>query len=415
MAADVIVLGAGIIGVSVALQLARRGKSVVLVDRRGPGEETSFGNAGLIQREGVVPYAFPQEVSRLLRYSLNTSIDARYHLSALPKIAPFLGRYWYNSAATRHAAIARAYAPLIEHSVSEHGILIDEAKAGDLIVKNGWMEAYRTTERRDADFAFAERLARDHGISHTKLDETELAAAEPHLSRDFVGGLKWNDPWSVRDPHALTLAYIKLFESLGGTFVRGDASTLSQTTSGWTVRIETGAVEAEHAVVALGPWADTVTERLGYRFPLGVKRGYHMHYAPQEGTKLNNWLIDAERGYFLAPMRKGIRLTTGAEFAERDAPKSPVQIERAERVARTVFPLGGRLDAEPWMGARPCTPDMMPIIGKAPRHRTLWFAFGHAHHGLTLGPITGRVLAETMLGETPVIAIDAYRPERFNP
>ncbi|MBM7323895.1 FAD-binding oxidoreductase, partial [Agrobacterium sp. S2] len=120
-------------------------------------------------------------------------------------------------------------------------------------------------------------------------------------------------------------------------------------------------------------------------------------------------------GYFLAPMRKGIRLTTGAEFAERDAPKSPVQIERAERVARTVFPLGGRLDAEPWMGARPCTPDMMPIIGKAPRHRTLWFAFGHAHHGLTLGPITGRVLAETMLGETPVIAIDAYRPGRFNP
>ena len=144
MAADVIVLGAGIIGVSTALQLARRGRSVVLVDRRGPGEETSFGNAGLIQREGVVPYAFPQDLALLLRYSLNNSIDARYHLSALPKIAPFLGRYWYNSAAARHAAIARAYAPLIEHSVSEHNILIEEAKAGDLIVKNGWMEAYRT-------------------------------------------------------------------------------------------------------------------------------------------------------------------------------------------------------------------------------------------------------------------------------
>lgn len=221
MAADVVVLGAGIIGVSVALQLARRGKSVVLLDRRGPGEETSFGNAGLIQREGVVPYGFPQDLALLLRYSLNNRIDVRYRLSALPKIAPFLGRYWYNSAAIRHAAIARAYSPLIEHSVSEHNILIDEAKAADLIVKNGWMEAYRTAERRDADYAFAERLSREHGISHTKLDAEELATAEPHLSRNFAGGLKWNDPWSVRDPHALTLAYVKLFESLGGTLCPG--------------------------------------------------------------------------------------------------------------------------------------------------------------------------------------------------
>ncbi len=415
MAADVIVLGAGIIGVSVAVQLARRGKSVVLLDRRSPGEETSFGNAGLIQREGVVPYGFPQDLGLLARYSLNNRIDAHYHMAAVPKIAPFLARYWYHSQPARHAAISRAYTPLIEHSITEHSILIDEAKAHDLIVKNGWMEAYRTEVKRDADFAFAERLARDHGISHTKLTRQELAEAEPHLSQDFVGGLKWNDPWSVLDPHGLTMAYMRLFESLGGTFVKGDAAALSQTPGGWKIQTVDGLVEAESVVVALGPWADTVTTRLGYRFLMGVKRGYHMHYAPQEGTKLNNWLIDAERGYFLAPMKKGIRLTTGAEFADRDAPKSPVQLFRAERVARTIFPLGGRLDAEPWMGARPCTPDMMPVIGKAPRHKSLWFAFGHAHHGLTLGPITGRILAEAMLGETPVIPLAPYAAERFNP
>ncbi|MNE78001.1 D-amino acid dehydrogenase small subunit [compost metagenome] len=140
-----------------------------------------------------------------------------------------------------------------------------------------------------------------------------------------------------------------------------------------------------------------------------------MHYNLRDGAKLNNWLLDGERGYFLAPMSKGLRLTTGAEFARRDAPKTPVQLERAEKVARTVLPLGERLDAEPWMGARPCTTDMMPVIGKAPRHKSLWFAFGHAHHGLTLGPITGRILAEMMSGETTVIPADAYRPERFNP
>ena len=99
-------------------------------------------------------------------------------------------------------------------------------------------------------------------------------------------------------------------------------------------------------------------------------------------------LLDVERGYFLAPMRRGIRLTTGAEFALRQAMKTPVQLGRAEPIARELFPLAERLDAEPWMGSRPCTPDMLPVIGKAPRHRGLWFAFGHAHHGFTLGPAT---------------------------
>lgn len=139
-----------------------------------------------------------------------------------------------------------------------------------------------------------------------------------------------------------------------------------------------------------------------------------MHYAPKGNAKLNGWTMDAERGYFLAPMNQGIRLTTGAEFARRDAPKTPVQLARAEAVAREIFPLGERLDKEPWMGARPCTPDMMPVIGKAPRHDGLWFAFGHAHHGLTLGPVTGQVIAEAMMGEKTRIDISAYRPERFN-
>jgi D-amino-acid dehydrogenase len=138
-----------------------------------------------------------------------------------------------------------------------------------------------------------------------------------------------------------------------------------------------------------------------------------MHYQPQAGKTLHNWILDAEPGYLLAPMNRGIRLTTGAEFADRDAPKTPVQVDRAEPIARALFPLGDRLDSEPWMGARPCTPDMMPIIGPAPRHPNLWFGFGHAHHGMTLGPATGRLLAELITGETPFIDAKAFSAARF--
>lgn len=415
MTADVIVLGAGIVGVSTALQLALRGKSVVLIDRQEAGLETSYGNAGLIQREGVYPYAFPQGLDVLFRYAFNDQIDARYQMDAVPAVAPFLARYWLNSRPERHEAIARAYAPLIEHSVIEHDALIAAAGAEHLVRREGWKEVYRTAQQRDEDFRAAERLSRDFGLNHQTLTADELAAEEPDLAKVFTGALKWTDPVTVRDPLALTRAYLSHFTSLGGRFLIGDAASLATgpTGRGWQALTREGTVLAEQAVLATGPWSDELTRRLGYSFPLGVKRGYHMHYATREGARLNGCTMDAERGYFLAPMEQGVRLTTGAEFALRDAPKTPVQLEKAERIARSILPLTERLDPEPWMGARPCTPDMMPVIGRAPRHDGLWFAFGHAHHGLTLSAITGRVLAEAMYGETPAVDIRPYRPDRF--
>ncbi len=412
--ADVIVLGAGIIGVSTAVHLAQRGRSVVLVDRRGPGQETSFGNAGLIQREGVVPYGFPQQLTLLLRYALNNRIDAHYHLKNLPSQVAFLARYWWNSNAKRHQMIAKLYAPLIEHSISEHNALIEAAGAQSLIRKNGWIQTFRTPSVMDGEVREAERLQRENGLNYQVLSSDELARAEPALTQRFAGAVRWSDPWSVLDPYALTQSYVALFEKLGGRVVTGDAMSLaSGPKGGWQVMTEEGPVEGKEVVVALGPWSEMLTAKLGYAFPLGVKRGYHMHYSTEGGATLNNWLLDTERGYVLAPMSRGLRLTTGAEFAARDAPKTPVQLERAEKVVRAMLPLGKRLDAEPWMGARPCTPDMMPVIGAAPRHEGIWFAFGHAHHGLTLGPITGRVIAEAMAGEKPLIDISAYRPDRF--
>jgi D-amino-acid dehydrogenase len=413
MKTDVVVLGAGIVGVSIALHLQKRGRSVLLVDRRKPGLETSFGNAGLIQREGVYPYGFPHDFGALLRYALNNTVDAHYHLAALPHIAPFLFQYWMHSRRSRHEEIARLYAPLIERSVSEHLALAEEAKATNLIRQTGWIKVFRTEKAMADAVGGAEKVKREFGVNFDALDTKGVAEREPHLKPHLVGGVHWTDPASVSDPHALTTAYVALFESLGGRLAKGDARTLAATPTGWRIVTEEGPVEASAVVIALGAWADVVTTQLGYRLPLAVKRGYHMHYAPEGNAFLNHPTLDSEGGYFLAPMAGGIRLTTGAEFANRDAQKTPVQLERAEPIARAFFPLGERADPEPWMGMRPCTPDMMPIIGPAPKHKNLWFAFGHAHHGLTLGPITGRLIAEMVTGEKPTIDPKPYRADRF--
>jgi D-amino-acid dehydrogenase len=413
MRSDAVVLGAGIIGICVALHLQKRGRAVVLVDRRGAAEETSYGNAGLIQREGVYPYGFPHDFGALLRYGLNRTIDAHYHPTALPRLAPFLWKYWHHSRPARHAEVARHYSKLIEHCVSEHQALAAEADATGFLRPGGWMKVFRTARERDRRFAEAERWQHEFGINYRAVDARALQEMEPHVAPVLVGALHWTDPVAVDDPQGLALAYLRAFERLGGKFVQGNAGSLEADGDGWRLRTVHGPLSAAAAVVALGPWADVLTRALGYDLPLAVKRGYHMHYRAAGEAKLNTPLLDTERGYFLAPMRRGIRLTTGAEFALRDAIRTPVQLGRAEPIARDLFPLAERLDNEPWMGARPCTPDMLPVIGRAPRHANLWFAFGHAHHGLTLGAVTGRLVAEMVSGETPFVDPAPYSAERF--
>lgn len=411
---DVLVLGAGIVGVCIALHLQQRGRGVLLVDRNpGAGEGTSFGNAGIIERSSVIPYMFPRNMALLMQYGLNRRPEAHYHLSALAKVAPFLVRYWLNSTPARKAQIQAANLPLIENSLKEHEALAAAAGISAALRPDGWIKAFRDEASLAAYQADMATLA-GFGLTIDLLDQAELQRREPHLNAEvFKGGVHLRDPATVADPEAFTKAYAGLLVARGGRMAQGDAKSLRQEGAGWSVETAGGRVIARDAVVALGPWSSDVYEPLGYRLPLGVKRGYHMHFSAKGNAMLNRPLLDADRGYVLAPMARGIRLTTGAEFAERDAPATPVQLAQTEPFAREILPLDARVDAEPWLGRRPCLPDMTPVIGPAPRHAGLWFAFGHHHHGLTNGAITGRLLAELITGEAPCINPEPYRMSRF--
>jgi D-amino-acid dehydrogenase len=384
--ADVLVLGAGMVGVSAALHLQQRGRDVILVDRHAlAGEETSFGNAGVIECASVFPYMFPRDIGQILQYALNRAPQVHYQFSDLPAFLPWLVRYFIASSPDRTMHSAMAELPLIRRSLIEHEALMSEAGVPELLRRTGEV-----------------------------LDGAGIAAREPNLSGQFAGAVYLPAPGFVPDPGGLAKAYAALFERKGGRFIIGDAATLQRDAAGWRIAASNGAAVAREAVVALGPWSDLVFRSLGYAIPLGIKRGYHLHLAARGNAVLHHPVLDADLGYLLAPMNRGIRLTTGVEFARRDAPPSPVQLERVLPQARKLFPLGDAIDAKPWMGARPCLPDMLPVIGKAPRHRGLWFDFGHQHHGLTLGPATGRLLAEMMTGETPFADPSPFAVERFD-
>lgn len=414
---DVLVLGAGIIGTCTALHLRQRGLSVCLVDWQQPGTGTSHGNAGLIERASVVPYAFPQSPLAILRYATNLQPDVHFQWRALPSMAGWLWRYWRESAPQPLAHAARDMLPLIERCVSEHEPLVRAAGLQALVQEGGWIDIYREPAAFAEAAATARTLAAQHALQVDILDGAALKAREPGFlpASNMAGGLHWRDPWTVTNPARLVQGYAELFVRQGGRLVQADARALRQEGDGrWCLPTATGDLRAAQAVITLGPDAGALCRTLGYRLPLMHKRGYHLHYRVAPGTPApQHPLCDSRAGFVIARMEQGLRLTTGVELALPDASPNRVQLQRAERIARLYWPLGEAVDAQPWMGRRPCTPDMRPIIGAAPRHRDLWFNFGHAHHGLTLGPASGRLLAELMTGEKPFCNPAPYAAQRF--
>jgi D-amino-acid dehydrogenase len=409
---DVIVLGAGIVGVSVALHLVKRGLGVTLIDRSEPGHGTSYGNAGIIEANTLFPAAFPSSFTSLLRIGLKRAPEADYHLTFLARVAPWILAFRRNSSPERLLAFMAAMRPLFERAVVEHESLMAEANARRWLRHTGWLKLYRS----DRSFAATERergIAAEHGMSVQVMDVEAAQALEPSLARVFRHAAFWEDAASVSNPLAVTHAYAARFAALGGITVTGDARSLHRQGTKWRVETAEGPVDADSAAVTLGPWASDLLAPLGISLPLAVKRGYHRHYQPRGNASLARPVLDADNGYCLAPMEQGIRVTTGAVFAARDAAPTPVQLDRVLPAASGLFPLDKPVEHKPWLGARPCFPDSRPVIGRAPGQAGLWLAYGHAHWGLTLGPATGRLVAEMMTGATPYCDPAPYAAERF--
>ncbi len=414
MKIDVIVLGAGIVGVCTALHLQTRGRSVALVDRGRPGEATSYGNAGLIERSSVIPYAFPRSLGLIAKYALNRAAAVRYDPAYLPAVAPFLYRYWRASSPRNLKRATEAMLPLIEASVDEHDALIEAAGAQDLIKADGWIGLWR----RAWKFREAAREAETLGafqLAYAVLDPQELSRFEPGVRTGvgaITGAIHWRDPKTVTDPAELVRRYAALFQQIGGLLCTGHAESLRRDGSFWSVAAGGTRAAAKDVVVALGPQSDGFLRRFGCIFPFGIKRGHHRHYQSAAAMPRHS-LVDEEGGYVLAPMAQGLRLTTGIEFARPEAPPNTIQIGRAERLARGILPLGEPVETLPWLGLRACLPDMVPIIGRAPGVEGMWFNIGHAHHGLTIGPATGRLLAEMMTDARPFADPVPYAAGRF--
>ena len=408
--ADVAVLGAGIVGVSAAYAARQRGLSVILVDRREPGNETSYGNAGILSSGSILPLNKPSLWRALPSYITNRHAALRWDPAWAVGNIDWLVRFLANATPSRIKPRATALHGLIGASLKLHREWIVKADAGSRIRETGWLKAWRSdaVEAAKQEQAF---LA-EYGIESRLLDRQAISALEPNILPVYKVGLLHTQTASVDSPGAVVKAYAKMFAGLGGVIRQSEIRTIAPDGEGWRVLLANGAISARHVVVALGPWSPDLLRPLGYRVPMAFERGYHREFKPNPARSLLRPIHDAEGSFLMTPMEQGIRVTSGVELTGRDAPSSFAQLDAVVPAARSVVEFGEAV-GEPWRCARPTLPDSLPMIGPAPRHSGLWLSFGHQHIGFTTGPATGAAIAAMIGGAAPPFDVAAFSPSRY--
>jgi D-amino-acid dehydrogenase len=408
--ADVIVLGAGIVGVSAAYAARQRGLSVILIDRREPGSETSYGNAGILSSGSISPLNNPSLWNALPKYLTNRHAALRWNLGWSIRNADWVIRFLANATTSRLRPRATALHGLIGASLKLHREWIVTAEAAQRIRETGWLKTWRSDAVGAAKQEQA--LLAEYGIASQLLDRQAISALEPDIVPVYKVGLLHTQTASVDSPGAVVKAYARMFVGSGGEIRQSDIKAITPEGEGWRVLLADGGISARHVVVALGPWSADLLRPLGYRVPLAFERGYHREFKPNPARSLQRPIHDAEGSFLMTPMENGIRVTSGVELTARDAPSSFAQLDQVVPAARGVVEFGEAV-GEPWRGARPTLPDSLPMIGPAPRHPGLWLAFGNQHIGFTTGPATGVAIAAMIGGAQPPFDATPFAPSRY--
>ena len=409
---DVIVLGAGIVGLCSALSLQRDGHRVTVIDRLPAGEGTSYGNAGLIQVDAVLPIAMPGILRKVPRMLTDPEGPLVIRWRYLVRLAPWLIRFVAAARPGQVESISLALAALLEHAHASYRPLLAACGGEDLFVPTGELFVYRQRAAYEAakpDHEHRRRL----GIAMEEVGPAEMRQLEPALSPDIEFGVF--SPGCLRVANPLTLS-----QRLAETVVRGGGSILQETVTDIergadgpsAVVTDKGRHDVDRLVVAMGAFSKRWAARLGARVPLDTERGYHL-MLPRPGVELRTPLLEGGHRFGITPMTHGVRLAGTAELASLDAPPNYRRSRMLGRMAQKIVPDLRLDDAEEWMGFRPSMPDSLPVIGPVPGSDRVFLAFGHGHLGLTLGAITGQLVADLVADRDSGIDRTPYRADRF--
>ncbi|OCC02141.1 amino acid dehydrogenase [Labrys sp. WJW] len=409
---DVIVIGAGVVGLSSAIAAKARGLSVAVLDREGPAAGASAGNAGAFAFTDILPLASPGILKKAPKWLLDPlgplSVPPAYAL----KIAPWMFRFWRACSASRVAHSTAAQTALMDLSKAELEPFLTRTATLPMLRKEGNLQVYESKAELEASLpGWAARQA--HGIEFSHLDAAGMAAIQPGLAPRFTHGTFTPGWYSIADPKLYTLALADHLRANGGQIEQAEVKALRPVENGVEILGADGSVRrAAQVVLAAGAFSHRISRTIGEAIPLETERGYNTTLPPG-ALDLNTQITFGGHGFVVSRLSTGIRVGGAVELGGLELKpnfrRSAAMLKKAQAFLPGLKPEGG----VQWMGFRPSLPDSLPAIGRSSATPRVIHAFGHGHLGLTQSAGTARIVADLLTGHKPAIDITSFSPQRF--
>ncbi|QTK82810.1 FAD-binding oxidoreductase [Agrobacterium tumefaciens] len=409
---DVIVIGAGVVGLSAAIAAQGRGLSVTVIDREGPAAGASAGNAGAFAFTDILPLASPGILWKAPKWLLDPlgplSVPPSYAL----KITPWMLRFWRACAASKveHSTVAQT--ALMDLSKAELEPFLKKTDTIAMLRKEGNLQVYESEAEFEASLPGWKARER-HGIEFRHLNAEQMAEIQPGIAPRFSCGTFTPGWYSIADPKLYTLALADHFRTIGGRIECLDVASLRPLDDGVEVLSHDGRTRrAGKVVLAAGAFSHRIARSLGEKIPLETERGYNTTL-PSGAFDLRTQVTFGGHGFVVTRLSSGIRVGGAVELGGLELPANFARSEALLTKAKAFLPGLKTEGGKQWMGFRPSLPDSLPAIGEAAHTARVIYAFGHGHLGLTQSAGTARIVADLLTGQKPAIDTGAFSPQRF--
>nr|WP_205587500.1 FAD-dependent oxidoreductase [Rhizobium jaguaris] len=409
---QIIVIGAGVVGLSAAIAAQKRGFAVAILDREGPAAGASAGNAGAFAFTDILPLASPGILKKAPKWLLDPlgplTIPPAYAL----QIAPWMFRFWRACSPARVAHSTAAQTALMDLSKAELEPFLQETETVSMLRKEGNLQLYESEAELNASLS-GWKVREQHGIEFHHLDAARMAEIQPGLASRFTHGTFTPGWYSIADPKLYTLALADHFRQRGGRIEKVDVIGLRPVEGGVDILSKDGqARRTSQVVVAAGAFSHRLARTIGDNIPLETERGYNTTLPPG-AFDLRTQVTFGGHGFVVTRLSTGIRVGGAVELGGLDLPPNFRRSETMLKKAQAFLPGLKPQDGTQWMGFRPSLPDSLPAIGRARAAPAITYAFGHGHLGLTQSAGTARLVADLLAEQTPNIDLSAFSPYRF--
>ncbi len=410
---NILIIGAGIVGICTSIELIKKGYSVTLMDPNEPGSQTSYGNAGVITDSSLMIINNPQLLKSLFQLIFKNQTSFRYSKSFIFSRLMWVLRFLMFSHKNHMKFAAKALRELQVLSLNTHKRLIKKTNSNNIISKPGWLKLFKTNESYKK-YSLELEVLNKHKAKYTTLNTTQIKKQFPDLEVKFFKGILFKNSIRVKSPLKLSKKYFDYYIKSGGKFVQESCKDLKYIEDKWVIFSNKNKYYFDQVVVSTGPWSKNILSNLSYNIPLAWERGYHHHFSTKKKISINPAIHDVEGGFVYSSNGSDVRVSSGVELTFLGAVENEIQINESIQKLRKIIPLNKKLINKPWLGSRPTIIDSLPMIGKAPKHKNLWFNFGHNHIGLSTSAGSAVIISEMIKNKKTSINADPFSPKRFS-